>query len=513
MKIPSLAERPGDAVLLARHFVNRFGKELNTKVQSLSADALAAIDAYGWPGNVRELENRIKRAVIMADGKSVSADDLDLPGNGAMRRSGTGAQPARGARDRRPQGHPPGAEPHREQYLGRGQAARDQPSDALRPDQAISSASVTVSLRRAEFASVGQRAIVPGELCLHGDTLHGSPSISFDRRLPPRSPFRSHRWIRQRRFCPGRGTGDAALNELFERIFQEQVRTNPMLATYTGLDKGELARLKSQLDTRPDRQARPRKSRGPTSSSAGSKRSPETGLSRRCQAQPRSRDLGPQDRQRRPRAVRHLEPAEPLRHQPAGRRLFLDPGLPALRAHDRKCRRRRGLSVPPVAVRDRARQRDRGAAAAGGARLPRAGLVARPGARPDAQAARAGAWRRAIWRLRSPSRAAAKNIAGDWRGRAAKIVAEKVYPALDRQIAAVAALRPTSQAGRRHLARAERRGHLRRRAGGSDDDQLHRRRNPSARPAAGRRNHAPSSTRSCAAPAIPAAASASASPR
>ena len=81
VKIPSLAERPGDAVLLARHFVNRFGKELNTKVQSLSADAVAAIDAYGWPGNVRELENRIKRAVIMADGKSVSADDLDLPGS------------------------------------------------------------------------------------------------------------------------------------------------------------------------------------------------------------------------------------------------------------------------------------------------------------------------------------------------------------------------------------------------------------------------------------------------
>ena len=103
MKIPSLAERPGDAVLLARHFVNRFGKELNTKVQSLSADAIAAIDAYGWPGNVRELENRIKRAVIMADGKIVSADDLDLPGSGARRGGGAGAQPARRPRsaDRR----------------------------------------------------------------------------------------------------------------------------------------------------------------------------------------------------------------------------------------------------------------------------------------------------------------------------------------------------------------------------------------------------------------------------
>jgi two-component system NtrC family response regulator len=78
VKIPSLAERSGDAVLLARHFVNRFSRELNPGVQSLSPDALAAIDAYAWPGNVRELENRIKRAVIMADNRSIGATDLDL---------------------------------------------------------------------------------------------------------------------------------------------------------------------------------------------------------------------------------------------------------------------------------------------------------------------------------------------------------------------------------------------------------------------------------------------------
>jgi two-component system NtrC family response regulator len=79
VKIPSLAERAGDASLLARHFINRFSRELNPAVQSLSPGALAAIDAYAWPGNVRELENRIKRAVIMADGKSIGAADLDLP--------------------------------------------------------------------------------------------------------------------------------------------------------------------------------------------------------------------------------------------------------------------------------------------------------------------------------------------------------------------------------------------------------------------------------------------------
>jgi two-component system NtrC family response regulator len=78
VRIPGLAERPGDAVLLARHFVSRFARDLNPQVKGLAADALAAIDAWPWPGNVRELENRVKRAVILADGKLVSAADLDL---------------------------------------------------------------------------------------------------------------------------------------------------------------------------------------------------------------------------------------------------------------------------------------------------------------------------------------------------------------------------------------------------------------------------------------------------
>jgi two-component system NtrC family response regulator len=52
---------------------------MNRQVSGLAPDALAAIDTWGWAGNVRELENRIKRAVIMADGKSVTAADLDLP--------------------------------------------------------------------------------------------------------------------------------------------------------------------------------------------------------------------------------------------------------------------------------------------------------------------------------------------------------------------------------------------------------------------------------------------------
>jgi len=78
VKIPSLAERPGDTTLLAKAFLNRFAAEMNPHVKGFAPDALAAIDGWPWPGNVRELENRVKRAVIMADGKLIGAVDLDL---------------------------------------------------------------------------------------------------------------------------------------------------------------------------------------------------------------------------------------------------------------------------------------------------------------------------------------------------------------------------------------------------------------------------------------------------
>ncbi len=78
VNIPPLAARTGDAILLAKHFVNRFAREMNPTIKGMSTSALTAIDAWKWPGNVRELENRIKRAVIMAEGKFVTADDLDF---------------------------------------------------------------------------------------------------------------------------------------------------------------------------------------------------------------------------------------------------------------------------------------------------------------------------------------------------------------------------------------------------------------------------------------------------
>jgi len=78
IRIPSLAERPGDAALLARAFLARFAREMAPHVKGFAPDAVDAIEGWGWPGNVRELENRVKRAVIMADDKLVTAVDLDL---------------------------------------------------------------------------------------------------------------------------------------------------------------------------------------------------------------------------------------------------------------------------------------------------------------------------------------------------------------------------------------------------------------------------------------------------
>ena len=80
VRIPSLAERHGDAVLLAHHFMTKFSRENGRSFKGFMPDAVAAISDHGWPGNVRELENRLKRAVIMAESSRLTAGDLDLGG-------------------------------------------------------------------------------------------------------------------------------------------------------------------------------------------------------------------------------------------------------------------------------------------------------------------------------------------------------------------------------------------------------------------------------------------------
>jgi two-component system NtrC family response regulator len=73
-----LHERTGDAVLLAKSFLQAFSANYRKAIKGFRADALDAIASYDWPGNVRELENRVKRAVVMCEGKFVVPGDLEL---------------------------------------------------------------------------------------------------------------------------------------------------------------------------------------------------------------------------------------------------------------------------------------------------------------------------------------------------------------------------------------------------------------------------------------------------
>jgi two-component system NtrC family response regulator len=76
--IPPLRERVGDTALLAHHFKNKFSIKEGRPSLNFSQEALAMIEGYSWPGNVREMENCIRRAVIMAEGSQISADDIGL---------------------------------------------------------------------------------------------------------------------------------------------------------------------------------------------------------------------------------------------------------------------------------------------------------------------------------------------------------------------------------------------------------------------------------------------------
>lgn len=79
IRLPPLRERGDDVTLLARYFLQRFGKEYGKNISGFSTQALSAMQLYSWPGNVRELENRIRKAVILAEGPLVHIQDLELP--------------------------------------------------------------------------------------------------------------------------------------------------------------------------------------------------------------------------------------------------------------------------------------------------------------------------------------------------------------------------------------------------------------------------------------------------
>jgi DNA-binding NtrC family response regulator len=78
LDVPPLRERKDDLALLANHFFALFSAERAPRVRGFSGKALEALKAHDWPGNVRELINRVRRAMVMAEGRLISPQDLGL---------------------------------------------------------------------------------------------------------------------------------------------------------------------------------------------------------------------------------------------------------------------------------------------------------------------------------------------------------------------------------------------------------------------------------------------------
>lgn len=78
VRIPPLRERARDVSVIAHHLLERFAAEQGRSIPALTPQAQRALAAHGWPGNVRELANRLKRALIMAEGSRIMAEDLEL---------------------------------------------------------------------------------------------------------------------------------------------------------------------------------------------------------------------------------------------------------------------------------------------------------------------------------------------------------------------------------------------------------------------------------------------------
>jgi DNA-binding NtrC family response regulator len=76
--IPPLRERPDDILMLSKHFIERFSRDLKKKPLTLAQSAIQELQTYGWPGNVRELQNCIERAVILTEGDTIHARHLNL---------------------------------------------------------------------------------------------------------------------------------------------------------------------------------------------------------------------------------------------------------------------------------------------------------------------------------------------------------------------------------------------------------------------------------------------------
>ncbi|MEZ0469292.1 sigma-54-dependent transcriptional regulator [Luteimonas salinilitoris] len=93
LHVPPLRERTGDLPLLSTAILKRLAQAMHRPPPELSTDALDTLEAYAFPGNVRELENILERALAMADGDNIEADDLQLPRGAGTHTQGTPKPP------------------------------------------------------------------------------------------------------------------------------------------------------------------------------------------------------------------------------------------------------------------------------------------------------------------------------------------------------------------------------------------------------------------------------------
>jgi len=98
--VPALNERDSDIALLSRTFLTKFAEEQKKLLKGFTPQATQALTAYNWPGNVRELENRIKRAVVMAEGKYVTPENLELKDPASSEEEGSTLRASRDSREK-----------------------------------------------------------------------------------------------------------------------------------------------------------------------------------------------------------------------------------------------------------------------------------------------------------------------------------------------------------------------------------------------------------------------------
>ena len=78
IRLPPLRERNGDIALLIQFFLTKYSTEMGRKIRGIEPGAMKILTGYHWPGNIRELENTMERAVLMAEGDSITTEDLNL---------------------------------------------------------------------------------------------------------------------------------------------------------------------------------------------------------------------------------------------------------------------------------------------------------------------------------------------------------------------------------------------------------------------------------------------------